>query len=405
MDWISGIGRDELGQLCVRTQQRDGSSTLSGLGALDADLKLSDVVHRRVVLPLHQLRAGNTRQYLDGLGLQALEAGGQPVYEGHFDGGQVVVSAQQLVLATLGVNAPMREAMLRPWGPSYLMTASCRDGAVSVRPTPNRMLSLDVAVVKTALRMEWVLTYPSAGVAWSSVYRHALDGRFDMTMPSAFAHFSVVGRMVGDKLLATSVKLMKLVPAEDPHPFAAAEAREEFVMNGLLNRRPSHGKAAAPARDERLAVARGERLAGGVAGVGVAGIGAGTGLGQVQELKALTDEQWARVEPLLREFVPSASPGHAGARRAHSLRDQFVVMRLKLGAPYSWSRVPGDKKLVGSASVLLSKLQRAGVWERVVTELCARPSQRLQLADQFPLKEESHLHEVGGRLYQKYACE
>ena len=361
MDWISGIGRDELVQLCVRTQQRDGSPALSGLGCLDADLKLPDVVHRRDVLPLHQLRAGNTRQYLDGLGLQALEAGGQPVYEGHFDGGQVVVSAQQLVLATLGVNAPMREAMLRPWGPSYLMTASCRDGAVSVRPTPNRMLSLDVAVVKTALRMEWVLTYPSAGVAWSSVYRHALDGRFDMTMPSAFAHFSVVGRMVGDKLLATSVKLMKLVPAEDPHPFAAAEAREEFVMNGLLNRRPSHGKAAAPARDERLAVARGGRLAGGCAGAS-----ADAGLDHVQEVQALSDEQWARVEPLLREFVPSAKPGHAGARRAHSLRDQFEVMRLKLGTPCSWSRVPGDRKLVGSASVLLSMLQRAGVWERVV---------------------------------------
>ena len=358
MDWISGIGRDKLGQLCVRTQQRDGSPALSGLGSLDADLKLPDVVHRRVVLPLHQLRVANTRQYLDGLGLQELDAGGQPVYEGHFDGGQVVVSAQQLVLATLGVNAPMREAMLRPWGPSYLMTATCRGGAVSVRPTPNRRLPLDVAVVKTALRMEWVLTYPSAGVAWSSVYRHALDGRFDMTMPSALAHFSAVGRMVDDKLLATSVKLMKLVPAEDPHPFAAAEAREEFVMNGLLNRRPSHGKAAAPVRDERLS--------GGGAGVGVAGIGADAGLGPVQEMQALTDEQWARVEPVLRAFVPSAKPGHAGARRAHSLRDQFEVMRLKLGTPCSWSRVPGDRKLVGSASVLLSKLQRAGVWERVV---------------------------------------
>lgn len=41
-------------------------------------------------------------------------------------------------------------------------------------------------------------------------------------------------------------------------------------------------------------------------------------------------------------------------------------MRLRLGTPYSWSQVPGDRRLVSSASVLLSKLQRAGVWDRFI---------------------------------------
>jgi hypothetical protein len=49
------------------------------------------------------------------------------------------------------------------------------------------------------------------------------------------------------------------------------------------------------------------------------------------------------------------------------MRDVVDVIRLKLGAPYSWLKVPVDKKLANTAAAMLTKLRRAGVWEGVVT--------------------------------------
>lgn len=87
MGWISGIGRDGDGQLCVQAQGLDGKRALKDLRTLGAELAVPGGVRRKVVLPLHEMRVGDTREYLRALGLDVLDAGAQPVYETTTDAG------------------------------------------------------------------------------------------------------------------------------------------------------------------------------------------------------------------------------------------------------------------------------------------------------------------------------
>lgn len=84
---------------------------------------------------------------------------------------------------------------------------------------------------------------------------------------------------VNGKLLVTRLRLLTLTPAEEPHPFAAEAARRTFVFNEGVNLRPTHGKAAASTRDVRFSTPQ-------------------QGPGPVA---SLTDEQWASIEPLVRD--------------------------------------------------------------------------------------------------------
>jgi hypothetical protein len=404
MDWVSGVQRNDDGDLCVRVQvdsrganlapgtwpglgagvvsatsitsTSTTTTVLKGLESLSAELDRSGApgtVRRKVHLPLHELRVGatTTREYLDGLGLPNLGADGQPVYEVSTSAGLLAIPAQVLVQAVLGVHSQFRRALLRPWGPGFLMTAFAESGAQSLalRPTPHRMLQIQLEQPTIATKLEWILAYPSATAAWCSVYRHALDGRFDMDMPKAFATASISARPVDGKLFVTRLEVMVMTPAEEPHPYAAATANRSFIFNESVRRRPTHGKAAAPSRDERFAC--GQQRQAGQSEAADSGTKGGGEL-QAQEpseplatVVPLTDAQWARIEPLVLGALNPKGPAQPGAPRAHAMRDVVDVIRLKLGAPYSWLKVPVDRKLAKTASAMLSKLSRCGAWEAV----------------------------------------
>lgn len=222
-----------------------------------------------------------------------------------------------------------RPALLRPWAPTLLMHADVSNG---FKVVPKRYHPGDLRVDHPSVcaRMAWVLSYPSATAAWYSVYSNALKGRFDMSLPNAIANTSLRAKLVDGKLYVTRMQVLEMTPTEEPFEFAAADAPRKFLFNETLHLRPVHGTAAAPASDPTIAVN-----------------------GQVAPM---TDEQWATVEPLLLAFLGRGGP------RTHAVRDLIECARLKLGTPYSWSKCPGNKSLVQSASVLLSKLQRGGVW-------------------------------------------
>ena len=162
-----------------------------------------------------------------------------------------------------------------------------------------------------------------------------------MRMPKALATVSAWALPVDGKLLVTRLELLTLTPAEEPHPFATGLAKREFVFNNSVHRRPTHGKAAAPTRDAK--------------------VGASAGM-----VSPLSDEQWQRLEPLLISALKPKGSAASGAPRAHTLRELIDAIRLKLGTPYPWSQLPVAPKCMQGATVLLSKLKRAGVWEKVV---------------------------------------
>lgn len=338
MVWITGIGRTEDG-MCVELQALDGSKALTPLEAADANLGLPKLSGRKIRLDLTSLQTGNTMTYLEGLGLGALEASGQHVYEAELGGIKLMIPGQLLVLAILGSKIGLRCVMLKPWSPSRLMTVLANDRTIEVFPTPHRMLRFQVEKQGVAIRIEWMMTYPSAHAAWNSVYRNALDGRFDMTLPRAVVEATVWTRQADDILLVTNLDVHTLTPLEAPFEFAEGLARSEFVFH-IERRGPTHGKATPPTSDSRL---------------------------QAQSaLGPMSDATWARVDAWLKARW---TKGRGGVSRKHSIRDILDLVVLKLGSGSPWSKISAVEGLADAAQNLMFLLRRAGLWKEVLDEL------------------------------------
>lgn len=336
MVWISSI-RGARDGLQVERQQLDGSKTLATIASAAADLQIPGAFRRKVRLDLTTLRPACTSSYLEALGRRTWEPGAQCTYEASVGNDTLVISTQLLVIALMAARSCLRDYLLTPGGPTLLSTVIADEQVLRVIPTRHMAAFRGPSVTD---RLYWMLAYPSARAAWCSVYREALDGRFDMQLPKAAIDAVVWVLPAGKKLLATRLTVVQLQPLEAPFEFAGALARRDFEFHSGSKVSNTHGKAAAPASDDRLQAT------------------AATG--------PLTDVQWAQIEPKVREFLVR---GNGGAPRAHSLRTLLDVMLLKLGTPYSWSKVPAPKELSQSASVLFSKLQRGGLWEQVLQVL------------------------------------
>jgi transposase len=77
----------------------------------------------------------------------------------------------------------------------------------------------------------------------------------------------------------------------------------------------------------------------------------------------LTDEQWARVEPLL----PSRKPKTGRPNSDHRQIVNGIIWVLKSGAP--WRDLPERYGKVGTVSSRFYRWVKAGVWERVLGAL------------------------------------
>lgn len=336
MDWVSGIRRDGDGELCLQVQDAEGRSAFRSLSSGEPRLKMKGTVRRKIRFQFGNATSVDAGEYLQGVGLAHLDGGCQVCYAVPTETGVVVIPSQLMVLATLGAQVPCREALLKPSGPSELMHVfTDASGSRLQVEAPSRIYN-QAALVP---RLTWLLTYPSAHAAWGSVYRNALEGRFDMRLPKAEVLASARGLLQGSTLFVTELNLLELTPMEDPFLFATASAPPSFVFNNKVSVRNTHGHAASPAAEARI---------------GSSGV-----------VAPLTDTQWKTVEQL----VKTSEPKRPGRPRAHSLRDIVECIRLKLGTPYSWSKCPGEKALKQSASVLLSKLQREGTWEQVLAQM------------------------------------
>ena len=342
MEWISGFGRDNDGRLCVQAQGLDGARQLVGLDRVNASLGIKQACSRKASFSFQELRRGDTRGYLDGIGMNCWDNSAQTVYEVDCGFGTLVIPAQLLVLATLGAQAPLRRTLLTPLGPNCLMTSVFQDHGVVTSGVPRHGMGL-VVFENLEIRLRWLHMHPSATAAWGSVYRNALDGRFEMALPSASVESTVFARRVGRRYLATRLQLMMIHPMESCHAFAEGHSASSYIFDNGINVRPKSPPAHHPSSDSRLARADG--------------------------LAPLTDKEWLTIAPLVeaRALVSTGVDGRY--ERRHHLRDLVDIIRLKLGTPYAWSKVPVEKLQANAASIMFSKLQRAGIWDQVVVAL------------------------------------
>jgi len=341
--WISKIVRNADGALRVEVEGISDTPVFCRLSEVSPGAALQGVARKRIDIALHLLRPlgpGEVRTLLSPLNLPFSS---QTIYEHICAEGHFLIPSQALIFATVGRCKQYRDVLLQPNGPSALMTSFIGDRRLQVLPTPNRMLRNKLTLFSVARRLEWIITYPSATRAWGSVYQNALAGRFDMALPKAEVTAKVTALSIGRILFVTRLELMSLQPTELPHPFARGRAKSSFVFNETTNFRPAHRKSHAPKADHRLATfATGQRI---------------------------SEIQWATVEPLLICFYHPSGNRRKGKPRAYPLRDIIDLILLKLAAPYPWSKVPGNERVVQRAKRIFDQLKNQPIWEEIVAVL------------------------------------
>lgn len=346
MKWVSGYTRDSTGRLLVCVQSAVGHEVLLSLPELSADMELEGARPlRRMSLDLSKAVARGPGEYLSLLGLAGLAEDGQSVYEFASGARRLLIPAQLLVLATVGSQKQLRHELLSPEGPEALMTPVVSPDGLSMTPTAFRNRSYDLQPQWNAPRLEWIQCYPSVRRAWASVYANALKGRMDISPIDATCAVNVRGVRAKDgAFLVTSLKITEATPNEQPFEFARGLATSSFLFDTKkLVTRPKGGAARAPRKE--------------------------AGLEGVLWTGAMSDSQWAMVEPLLSIFLKLGQADVGRPKRKYEVRELVDVMLEKTIRGVPWPRAHEDEKRVKTAIELFYRLAKADVWCSLVGAL------------------------------------
>lgn len=342
MEWISAVKRNSDNDLCVEVQDQQGNRSLKCLKDVHEDLRQEGDIRKSLAFKLNDVKPVSAEDYLADLGLQHLDASCQAAYQFDIDKEQLIIPSQLLIMSIMGTTTDFRSALFRPWGLESFMTAF-RDGnevrykIAPIRPAAISQLSWE----KCQKRLRWLSSFPSVRAAWSSVYRNALEGRFDTTLPIAQVTMSMYCRQVNGRLLVTKATLGTIEALEEPHAFMKGAAVAMSLHHSVISERfltPSHRKVATEVSIAEL----------------VPGL-------------RLTDHQWECVNSILRRFVVPTRSDRSDPH-GYPTRSLMDAMFIKIGLPLG-SRHELSSKTWHAASALLHRFQTTGLWDKILEAL------------------------------------
>jgi hypothetical protein len=332
--WITGTTRSEDGEISVLVQDPTGARRRDSLENVVSNVGAAHGRRRQTLIPLQTLLRSDTQKYLDAVGLGHLENAEVRTYEVQTDLGLLVIPAQLLVLSILASQGPMRKLLLSPKDPAQLMPTFITGNDVEILQPLFRKRGMNHAYSLISTRIQWLQTYPSARIAWGSVYRNALDGVFDMTLPKATVRASMTALLVDGKYYVTRLWVSELIPEEEPFSFAAAVKQQSFIFNAIMILHPQrvHLTAKATTRDERLTN---------------------------KESSVVTDAQWHQIEPILH------SGNQVCPRREHDLRTVLNVILYKLSTGCAWRNLP-ESSSSGATHHQYYRWKASGQWDQAM---------------------------------------
>lgn len=325
--WIAAVGRNKGGKLELVAQSTEGEAQFVSIADLRGELPFKRTKSRRVALRFDEYRAFPTERYLAAVEASTLNSTGQRCYEFETDEGPVIVPGQLLIVALVGATTLMRAPLFSPQGPTALMTAFLDDtsGKVCVDSTPKRMRRFQADRLTAVCRMAWILQFPTAARAWSSVYGHAVEGKLDITLPAASATAIVRGVEVTGKLMVTGMELLTLQATEEPHEFAQDTVRHSHVWTLTGGDRPI---------DEQI------------------------GVSSVTPLSTLQFQELAERSAILKKMISNKSRTYPVAEKIHLIR-----VHLKSGLPLFMQPAKGE--LLRATKVWIDRLIKAGQWDEI----------------------------------------
>lgn len=344
--WVSGVARDGQRRIVLQLESLSGQPSMGTLSDLAPILKVSGAHMKRVVTAeLSHFEPTHPRSYLKGIGHSHLSVEGQEVYALTTNLGAVVVPAQLLIVAMFGTNALTRPYLLSPLGMHMAMQSFPHGRGVQLVETPMNPIRGADDREYARKKLQWALNYPSAAASWGSLYARAASGRVGLRLPRAEARLKVTGVTDGESLYATAVSLVALTATEEPMEFARGKVPREFVFHEGLNREFPSGRSVGPPASTYAPFRR-----------------ATSG-------DALTDAQWRRVEPLVRDALAPSNPNFPGQPLRFPLRYLFDILSFKFGLPVPWSKVAYPRGHVRAAKYVYLKLMQLGRWDAVAASI------------------------------------
>jgi hypothetical protein len=186
-------------------------------------------------------------------------------------------------------------------------------------------------------RGEWIGANRSVCAAFGSVYRYALDGRFDMNLPSGVGTFELQGEVDDEFVLVTGMTSLAFLSREVVEDSFSRQMDCHYFFDrrsdptALVHRPPT-------LNDKRL---------------------------RFDKAAKITDRQWKSAKAVLAGMVEVRGISFADAPRTWALRDCLDAIRYKFGLPCNWADIGGNVPHA-YAYKMYRRIVRAELWDQVV---------------------------------------
>ena len=332
MKWVCGVVREgDLLQLQLQTGK-------SGVRLESVkNWRSESQTTRRAAAPSVEINFDNFRRvelqnYVCGLEMAWLRTEAQTGFEATVAGKTIVIPSQLMIMSLLGASLELRCSLMAPLHTNQWLAGLIPHGQLIAKAGKHRPTSLS-----TLVREQWIATDRSASASFGSVYRHALDGRFDLDLPSGVGTFDLVGREVRGTLLVTkltSLSMFRRKSAEDS--FFTDVQHHYFHKRSNPEVRATQGPTAL--EDARL---------------------------RFVTFSKLTDAQWLRARAVLADRPGVEGLTFGDSRRPCSLRDCLDCIRFKFGSPCAWKDMKGDVS-ANQAYWVYRRIVQANLWDELI---------------------------------------
>ena len=338
MNWVSAIARDSSGSMRVRVQSAHGQYETDELPAWDCGPPSCTPQQIEVPIDFNAFERVGLRKYVDGIGHPSLCVDAQIGLQAETPEGRILVPSQLMVHCLFASSARLRSVLLSPTRGSAHLHALRLDALGLIDVPSARSLSVFA-------RGSWITSSPSASASWGSVYRFAIDGQLDLSLPRGGATFSVAGQRVNGVLLARRMKLLAIATDDLNGEVGPRSPRRQLFLSGKIDRAPHASQNIL--RDGRF---------------------------RFKSFMPMSEAQWERAVDVLAQL--DATPGIAPADFPNSalVRNVVDAIRFKLGRPCAWTAF-GSANLARDMYRTLVRLRR---WDQHARAICATETRRLR---------------------------
>ena len=282
----------------------NGGPTPAGPGlALEAlfekGLPDSGTNHYRATFDLSAMHTCSIEEYAYSMGFPDAEDANHGAWTFKHEEMRVVLPALALIRALIGEHPTCFSRLFRPQSLDDIYEFAPTNAMEQVRVS--NLLGPAKVTNRAELRrrLTWFACFPSARLAWASVYGHAKNGRLDIALPKLTVNAWLRGQRLKNNFYTTKLQIQDVVANERPYEFATHCATAiDFIGDGrrIMQSTKSVHSFHVPMRGDQ---------------------------------SSLSDEEWERVRPLF-----SKDPSQEVSRR-----ETLDAILLKWSKHLTWNAI------------------------------------------------------------------